>query len=242
MKGIQNGIMQEPPIKLFVMNTDDWKEAHDWPLPETKFTPFYLHEKGLLWEHEYRRNEGSSSFEDSLRARGSLEFTTPEFVEKTEVIGPIALKLYASTSSDDVLWFVSLREIDAQGNKRLISRGWLRGSHREIDAARSKPWQPFHPHTKAEPLTPEQIYEFDIELRPTANLFRRGSRLELKISCKDDPPKHALEGVGVGHIRRQASSRITVFHNEDYPSQLLLPITRGNVLGMFIQGARPYQF
>jgi NAD(P)H-nitrite reductase large subunit len=29
----------------------------------------------------------------------------------------------------------------------------------------SKPWQPFHSHTRQEPLTPSEIYEFNIEVR-----------------------------------------------------------------------------
>jgi len=242
MKGIENGIMDEPDIRLFVMNTDDWKEAKEWPLPETKWTPFYLHENGLLWEHEYRVNEGCSSFEDSLRARGALYFKTPSFVEKTEVIGPVSLTLYASTPGNDILWFISLWEINPEGNKRLLTKGWLRGSQRETDPVKSKPWKPYHTHLKRDPLVSGEIYEFNIEILPTANLFRRDSRLELKITCKDDKPEHALQAVGAGHIKSQASSRITVYHNEDYPSHLLLPITKGNVIGTFINGAKPYKF
>lgn len=44
LKGIDTGIMDEPPIRLFVVGTNQWKEANDWPLPGTKWTPFYLHE------------------------------------------------------------------------------------------------------------------------------------------------------------------------------------------------------
>ncbi len=62
LKGINNGIMEEPPIRLFVMGTDDWKAANEWPLPETRWTPFYLHSNGLLSEHEFWPNEGCSSF------------------------------------------------------------------------------------------------------------------------------------------------------------------------------------
>ena len=61
VKGIDTGIMNEPPIRLFVMGTGEWKAANDWPLPETKWTPFYLHEGGLLSEHEHWSYEGSES-------------------------------------------------------------------------------------------------------------------------------------------------------------------------------------
>jgi predicted acyl esterase len=236
LKGIDTGIVEEAPIKLFVMGANEWKEANDWPLPETKWTPFYLHENGLLYERECWPDEGFDSFSDSPWGRGSLEYCSPRFVENTEIIGPILLNLYASTTDPEVLWVISVREIDSQGNERILTRGWLRGSHREIDPARSKPWAPFHPHTHSEPLTPGKIYEFNIPIVPTGNLFKAGSKIKLKIACTDDQPESPLEMLAGGHLRRQSASRITVFHNADYPSHLLLPITKGNVLETFVSG------
>jgi predicted acyl esterase len=240
LKRIETGIMQEPPIRAFVMGTHQWKHAEEWPLPQTKWTPFNLHEGGLLWEHEHFAHGGSSSFSDSPYGRGSVAFVTPELVEDTEVIGPAVLNLYASTSDTEVLWFVSLREVDRDGKERILTRGWLRGSHREVCPKRSTPWRPYHPHTKSEPLTPGEIYEFKIEILPTANLFKAGSRIKLKIACCDDQPSNSLESIAGGHIRRQSGSRVTVFHNEDHPSHLVLPITAGNVIGTYISGGKPY--
>jgi uncharacterized protein len=240
MKGIENGIMEEDPIKLWINGANEMKEANDWPLPETKWTPFYLHENGLLSEHEYRVNEGYTSFEDSPWGRGSVSFYTPTFIENTEVIGPLSLTLYASITQTDVLWFTSLWEVDPEGKEELLTRGWLKGSHRELDLGQSTPWQPVHPHTKEEKCVPGEVYEFNIELVPTAVALKAGYKLKLKISCTDDPPKHSMEGIGVGHIRSQKANRLTVYHNEDYPSVLLLPITKGNALGTFRFGAEPY--
>ncbi len=240
LKGIDTGLMKEPPVKLFVMGTNKWREAEDWPLSETKWTPFYLHEDELLCEHEHWPNEGPDSFEDSLWKRGYLEYYSPALVEDTEVIGPIVLNLYASTTDDEVLWLISLREVDKQGNEKVLTRGWLRGTHREVDPKRSKPWAPFHPHTKSEPLTPGKIYEFNIPIIATGNLFKAGSKIGVKISCSDDVPKHAFEQIAGGNIRRQSCSRITVYHDTDHPSHLLLPITSGNLLGTFLSGGKPY--
>jgi predicted acyl esterase len=238
LKGINNGIMEEPPVRLFVMGTDEWKAANDWPLPETRWTPFYLHSNGLLSEHEFWPNEGCSSFEDNLfNQRGGLKFLSPPLVENTEVIGPIALKLYASTTDEEVLWFVSLLDVGPGGEERLLTRGWLRGSQRAMDPGKSKPWEPFHTHTKREPLTPNEIYEFDIKILPTGNLFKAGHRIGLRIRCVDDEkPKTSLEAIAQGHLWRQTPSWITAYHNEDYPSCLLLPISRGNVIGTYISG------
>jgi uncharacterized protein len=238
LKGMETGIMDEPPIRLFIMGTGEWKEAEDWPLPETKWTPFYLHEDGLLSEHEHWPNEGTDSFEDSPWMRGSLKYWTPPMVENTEIVGPITLKLYASATDSEIFWIVSLLEVDPEGNERILTKGWLRGSHREIDLKRSKPWEPFHPHTRSEPLTPGEIYEFHIPLIATGNLFKAGFRIGLKLSSVDDPPKNPMELISSGSLRRQSVSRITVYRNADYPSCLTLPVTRGNILQTFMSGGK----
>jgi uncharacterized protein len=220
------------------MGTNEWKAASDWPLPETKWTPFYLHEDGLLSEHEYWPNEGFDSFDDSPWGRGSLEYCTPPLVENTEIAGPIVLKLRASTSDVEIHWIVSLLEIDPEGNARILTKGWLRGSHREVDLERSKPWAPVHRHTDSQPLTPGIIYDFDISLIPTGNLFKAGSRIGLKISCTDDEPNNPLELIACGSLRRQSVSRITLYRNAEDPSCLILPITKGNILNTYMSGGR----
>ena len=240
LKGVDTGIMDEPPVRVFVEGTGRWRTAPDWPLPDTRWTPFYLHEGGLLSEHEYWPNESSQSFDDSPWHRGSIEYASPQLVEETEVIGPIALNLYACTTDTEMFWNVFLEEIDRDGNRKLLTRGWLKGSHRELDAARSKPWAPYHSHKSEEPLVPGKVYEFNIEIIPTANLFKAGSRIALRISGVDHAPKHAIEALSGGHLKRQSASRITVFHDADHPSHLLLPITMGNLIGTYISGGRPY--
>jgi predicted acyl esterase len=236
VRGSDTKIMNEPPVRVFVMNTNQWKEADDWPLPETKFTPFYLHEDGLLSEREHWPYEGSDSFEDSPWMRGSLQYATPPLVEDTEVIGPIMLKLYAATTETDVNWIISLLDIDREGNERQLTKGWLKGSHRKLDLEQSKPWEPIHTHRHSEPLAPGEVYEFDIKLVPTGNLFKAGSRIGLRIRCVDDEPTNPLELIATGSLPRAAVSRVTVFHNADHPSYLLLPITKGNVMNTYFSG------
>lgn len=240
LKGINTHIMDEPPIRLFVMNTGEWRSSNEWPLPETKWTPFYLHSGGLLSEHELWPNEGYDSFNDSPWGREALEYTSPPLVENTEVIGPIVLNLFVSSTDTDAFIFASLREADPQGNERILTRGWLRASHRAIDPARSKAWQPYHPHDRVEPLCPGEVYELPIEILPTSNLFRAGSRIKLRISGFDDPPRHPLEMIATGHVTRLNASRVTIYHDDDHPSSLVLPITRGNVEGTFITGGKPF--
>lgn len=239
LKEENTGIMDEPLVRLFIMNTNEWKEGNEWPFPETKFTPFYLHEDRFLSEREHWVYEGCDSFNDSPWMRGYLKYATAPLVENTEVAGPVMLKLYAATTDTDIHWIISLLEIDPEGNERILTKGWLKGSHRALDMEKSKPWEPIYTHERSEPLTPAAIYEFDIKLVPTGILFKAGSRIGIKISCADDEPKSALELIGGGSLRRSAVSRITVFHEEDHPSYLLLPITKGNVVNTYFSGGKP---
>jgi uncharacterized protein len=236
VKGIDTKIADEPAVQVFVMNTNRWKKGDRWPFAETKFTPFYLHEGQLLSEHEHWPYEGSDSFEDSPWMRGHLQYSTPPLVEDTEVVGPIALKLYAATTATEINWIVSLLEIDAEGTQRLLTKGWLKGSHRQLDFNESKPWEPVHTHTEPQPLAPGEVYEFDIKVVPTGNLFRAGSSVAVRLRCADDEPTNALELIGAGSLSSADVARITVFHSDEYPSYLLLPITEGNVMGTFFSG------
>jgi uncharacterized protein len=230
--------MDEPPVHVFLDSSEgEWVEADEWPLPQTRWTPFYLHEHGLLSEHEFWANESPTVYVDSPYERGSALFQTPAMVEATDVCGPMPLTLYAATTDNEILWFIQLLEIDPNGVERLLTRGWLRGSQRRVDPSRSKPWSPYHTHDRREPLTPNEIYEFNIEIRPYGIRLRPGYRLAIRISGHDgDPPTHHLHGIASGHVARQSSSRVTIYHDTEHPSHLLLPVTRGNRIGTFISG------
>ena len=43
LNGIQNGVEDEPPVKIFVMGNKTWRNEDEWPLQGTQFTPFYIH-------------------------------------------------------------------------------------------------------------------------------------------------------------------------------------------------------
>lgn len=241
LKGIDTGMMEEPAIRLYMRPSGTWKEAQEWPLPQTKWTPFYLHEHNLLWEREHFPYEGSTSFSDSPYGRGQVSFTTPQFVEQTEVIGPSVLELYAATTQPEVLWFISLYEVDAQGTDHLLVKGWLRGSHKDTyDPGLSKPWLPYYRHDRRTPLVPGQINRFLIPVLPTANVFAMGTRLKVVISCSDTPATNSMEGTTVGHVKEPFCSRATIFHDADHPSCLHVPVTQGNLIGTYIGGGHPY--
>jgi predicted acyl esterase len=237
LKGNDTKIMEEPPVKLFITGTGEWKMTEDWPVPGTRWTPFYLHKDGILSEHEFWPDDTTTTYDDSPEARGSASFTTPPMVEHTEICGPIVLNFYGSTTDTEVLWFASLWVIDTDGAEQMLTRGWLRGSQRKLDETKSKPWKPIHEHSGRESLTPGEVYEFNMQIRPYGILLTAGQRLKLKIASSDNEVvTNFNERTSRGHLLRPNASSVTIHHNHDAPSHLLLPITRGNVMETFFSG------
>jgi len=236
LKGIENGVMDEPPVRLFIPATGEWKSASDWPLPETRWTPFYFHAGSLLSEHELWPDEGHDSFEDSTFVHGELTYWTPKLVENTELIGPVPLCLYASGSDAEMFVFATLLHMNANGEVHELTKGWLRGSQRALRPD-SEDWEPIPAHTQREPLEPGKIYELRFSMVSTARLFLAGERIGVRIKGADnEKPDNRLQQVARGCLWRQSPWRMTVYHEESHPSHVLLPITRGNVVGTFLSG------
>lgn len=198
---------------------------------------FYLHEKGILSEREHWPNEGFDNFDESAFEHGELVYETPPLVEPTELLGPSVLTLYISSTEPEAFIHAALLVIDSAGNERELTRGWLRASQRKVDEEASTPWEPVLAHTDREPLIPGEIYEVKIPIVPTARLIGAGERIALRIKGADDEPAEgALGGLARDHLNVARPVRVTVYRNDEYPSRLDLPITRGNIIGTFFSG------
>jgi predicted acyl esterase len=239
LKGNDTGMLEEKPVKLFIVGANEWKEADEWPLPETRWTPFYLHRGGLLSEHEFWPSEGGTTWEDSPFFHGEAVWMTPPLVDNIEICGPMALNLWASSTDTEALFFASLIHVKADGTRELLTRGWLRGSQRRLDRRASRPWGPVQTHEKREPLKPGEPTEFAIAINAYGVQVKAGERLALRLkSADDEKPNSTSEVSSMGHLWRRAASHVTVHHDAEHPSHLLLPVTKGNVLGTFISGGK----
>jgi predicted acyl esterase len=236
LKGVNNGVMDEPPIRCFIPPTGEWKSLSDWPPPEARWTTFYLHKDGILSEHELWPSEGADAFDESNFEHGSITYATPLLVENTEVLGPSVLTLYLSTTDTDALLFVTLLVIDRDDKEHELTRGWLRASQRRLRED-SKRWEPIQAHEDREPLEPGKVYEVCIPIVATARLFQAGERIAVRIKGADEePPLNSLQALARNHLRRPRPARITIHHDESHPSHLDLPVTRGNIVGTFFSG------
>ena len=73
------------------------------------------------------------------------------------------------------------------------------------------------------------VYEYNIELMPTSNLFQKGHRIRVDISSSDFPNfdrNHNTGGDDYGETDLIVADQ-TVFHDRDYPSRITLPVVEG---------------
>ena len=242
LKGIDNGVMEEPPIRIWVRGANENRFGKEWPLKETRWVKFYLSEDSTLkCDAPPDADEAVDSFlykpqfpimrnAVPLDPRpGYLCYTTEPLTEELEITGPLALYLYGSISSEDADWIVKLTDVNPDGTQWVLSRGWLKASHRELDDAKSKPWKPYHPHTRSVPVVPGEINEYAIAIQPIANLFKRGHKIKLEIWGCDYPlpedwPDPMLGYPAFAHLPNPKETRQSVYRTAQYPSHLLVPV------------------
>jgi len=254
LKGIDTGVMDEPPVRFWVMGANEWRTASDWPLPETQWTKLYLNSWERLRAEPFtpssvKDHQAPDSFVQMPITQTStiqkLRYMTEPLAADTLVAGPIVLNLFAAIDQDDTNWIVILKDVGPdvsvmsarEGERhapqdlpeRELTRGWLKASHRAVDSSRSKPWRPWHPLTREarQPIVPGEINEYAIEIMATANLFRKGHRICLEITSLDLPT-----GIGGAtnaeyipyHICSSRTTLHHIYHDAQRPSHLLLPI------------------
>jgi predicted acyl esterase len=235
LKDIDTGIMDEPPVVLYVSGANEWRYEFEYPLARTEFTELYLREGGGgsagdppygLLSEVAPDNETADTYDypESQRKVASnlpaLGYLTPPLTSDMELIGPTSLVLYAASSADDMTWVVKIDDVAPDGSVLTVSKGWLKASHREVDEAKSRPGQPFHTHTNPVPIEPNKIYRYDIEIWPICRTFKKGHRLRLRIASGDSPVWDVLNY----HNTVFQVGRNTVYHNKEYPSHLVLPV------------------
>ena len=198
LKGADNGWDQQPRVQLNIRHPGErfvLRPENEWPLARTQWTKFFLHPESGELGRDVPATSGSTAYE----ALGDgVVFTMPSPEASLEITGPMAAKLFISSTTRDADLFLVLMLFDPDGNEVTfdgaldpntpIANGWLRASHRAIDPEKSRPYQPYqpyHPHDRVEPLEPGEIYELDVEIWPSCIVVPSGYQLRLAVRGKD---------------------------------------------------------
>ncbi|MFD9870185.1 CocE/NonD family hydrolase [Streptomyces niveus] len=254
LKDEANGWEDRPAVQLQVRHVDATftERGEDaWPLPSTRWTRLHLDAAGSSLAAG--APEAAASAEFAALGDG-VEFSTPPLTEETEITGPLAARLYVSSSTTDADLFLVVRVWSPTGEEVVfqgaldphtpVAQGWLRASRRRLDPELSTAHRPYHLHDRAEPLEPGEVYALDIEILPTCLVVPAGYRISLQVRGKDyvypgpsarlSNLKNDLTGCGPflhnddrDRVAGTYDGHTTVHTGGDHASYLLLPVIPG---------------
>jgi len=231
LKGEKNGWDKRPKVQLQVRYPGEKfveRFENEWPIARTKWTKFYLHPNGHWLGTEAPKQPAKVEFE--AMGRG-VEFISAPFEKETEITGPLAAKLFVSSSTTDADIFLvfkvytpDLREvvfIGAIDPHTPVAQGWLRASHRKLDAKLTKPYRPYHTHDELQPLEPGVPVELDVEIWPTSIVVPAGYRIALSVRGKDYEFADKT-GIKLPHFKNELKGCGPFLHNEprDRPAKI----------------------
>lgn len=227
LKGMDNGIMQEPRVSLFVMGANRWLRGETYPLPETKFEKLYLTGGGKLSfappasgeaPDRYVYDPGDPTPDDraSGERKDTVVYTTEPFDKPLTIAGPLSAVLYAASSARDTDWFVHVMDVDENGKR---SRLWSNGSGGIRARYRNSA-------THASPIVPGTIYEYKIDLWHTGVALAAGHRLRVEISSAAFPTFERNLNTGGNNETetRYVQAEQSIYHDARHASYLLLPV------------------
>ena len=247
LKGIDTGIDDEPPIKLFIMGANEWRYEHEWPLARTEWVKFYLHsngdaeasDKGWLstslpafgetpdeytydpadptpsWGAQYQSFDlcGPRDRTAVEKRADVLTFTTESLTEDIEVTGPITATIWASSDALDTDFTATFVDVETGGKAIILCEGIVRARFRNGT-------------DNPELMTPGEIYEFDIDMWDTSNLFKAGHRIRVEISSSNFPRynRNLNSGNPIATDTEITIANQKIYHDADHPSYVTLPV------------------
>ena len=231
LRGVDTGMLAEPPVKIFVMGRNQWRDEQEFPLARAVPEDIFLREGGRLDRSGPAGDERPDHFDydpanpaptlggatlltpeyrsgpyDQRRIEERpdvLVYTGGEFERDVEVTGPIKVTLWACSTAPSTDFVARLCDVHPDGRSINLTDGILR-----IRA------------------TPGEAAEHVIDLWATSNLFRAGHRLRLHVTSSSFPrwDRNLNTGEPAGSGAEPKPARQTILHDREHPSRVTIPI------------------
>jgi putative CocE/NonD family hydrolase len=241
LKGKENALEKDAPVRIFIMGANVWRNEEEWPLARTKYQKFYLHSGGqantsrgngalaaaapaeeqpdsFLYDprNPAPSNEmgmGAYDQREVEKRPDVLVYSTPVLDKEIEVTGPVKLIVYASTTAVDTDFTGKLVDVWPEGPAYNVAEGIIRARFR-------------HSADEPELLRPGEVYEYEIDLGSTGILFKAGHSIRLEVSSSYFPKwgRNLNTGANPGEDANPQIAAQTVYHDSKYASYILLPV------------------
>lgn len=250
LKGDDTKIAEEPPIKLFIMGVNEWREEHEWPLPRTDWQKWYLHSggeaNGLLGDGTISvaspQDESTDNFtynpEYPVQTVGGNNCCSPEVVpwgpydQRGVEMRPDVLVYSSDPLESDMTVIGPIKlvlhaatdGVDTDWTAKLVDvspSGYAMNLCDGIVRTRYR-----DSFKKPEMLTPSEIYEYEFDVGVTGNVFKAGHQIRLEVSSSNFPryDRNLNTGEDNGTSTEMRSAEQTVHHSAARPSHIVLPI------------------
>ncbi len=203
LKGIANGVDEEPPVLLYVQGPNEWRFEHDWPLHDEKRMRLYLragpsgtgaalndgtlsdappdNDPPVAYQYSPEGPYNPASVTAVSRPKidktpyeaHGLAWTGAPLLVPTEVTGYPRVTFWAVLSSTDTDFVVELTDVGAHDESERVQS--LQVTRGYLNAMR------YFSRSDPRALVPGQLYKFELELYPSSYVFRAGHRIRLTL-------------------------------------------------------------
>lgn len=241
LRGFDNGLDLEAPVRLFIMGENSWRDEPAWPPPSAVPAVRFLNPStvpggyGVLSEAPPKRSEPSTFRSDPAQptrdpyqvfgphdysrladSAGVLVFDTEPFADDTEITGAITAEIFMSCDCRDTDLWVKVLDVGPDGAAfNLMSPG--------LDVQRASLRDPSRGR---ELLEPGEIYSLRFENLITSEVFMAGHRLRILVtgSFFPDFSRNLHTGESEAFSSQMVTAEIQIHHDAAHPSRLVLPV------------------
>ncbi len=251
IKGIENDIKDEPPIKIVVMGINEWRFENEWPLARTQWTNYYFRSNNgarIGWlSTEQPDDEVPTKYiydpDNPVPTLGGNHSFSDNNI--AHIIRAGAVDQRPNESRKDVLIFTSAplqEEIEVTGP--IVIKLYAASSARDTDFTaklidvytdgtafnltegiiRARFRKSIYDPPKL--LVPGKINEYNLELLPTSNVFKQGHSIRVHLTSSNFPlwDRNLNTGNEQGMDTNLQVAKQTIYHDRNYPSHIIIPI------------------
>lgn len=226
------------PVRIFMMGANRWRDEKEWPLARTQHSDYFLHSGGgldttapssdepadtyrydpadptpFIFDYASLQIGGPDDYAEIEKRPDVLCFTTPTLAEDLEVTGPVRARLFVSSSAVDTDFAAKLVDVHPDGFCQRLCDGIVRARYREgVDR------EVF--------MEPRQVYELDIDMWNTCQVFKAGHQVRLEISSAAFPKcdRNLNTGEPFASATRMEIADNQIWHDPAHPSRVVLPV------------------